>query len=618
MSLILNSVFFDGFCFRLDEKCLFRGDQRVHLTAKEVQILASLLESPGAVVAKADLANALWPDGQTGEDSLFHHMSSLRKRLREAGSERPYIENISKVGYRFIAEVTPNATPDARAPPHEEKAPAPALQLAAAPDYSPTTLNSERVAGVTSRSVTPKWLIAIAGCAVIVAALFYSKAFSGNLPISGIRPATESEVLTAPGSLASPRLKTLIKVGRQPSSAVLLQDGKGLYVSESKSDSVSIIDPRSNQVVAHVAVGHEPTVLATSKDGERVYVAQAGGGVGIIDSLARSFKTVPGFSKPVMDLVLTPDGKSAYLAVGFNGLAKMNLDSEEIKIISTVVYARALALTPDGKRLYVSYQAGGPDGSSGHDSIGYFDTTTDRLEGTIKGFPNVGECLTVSPDDSQLWENGEDACDSPQYDHIGCPAVPAGLLNIISVSKNKLVRSVGVRGARLQCVTFAPNGQFAAVASTDHLILLRSSDRALLGSLAIGSSGKIAFTPDGSVAYAPLTTQSAVAVIQVGITIHPIRLTNRSEADGSIPLAIPSTDDFDAKSIDPDSLRLDGQPIKRTKEGMSAVSIEYVTGFEGHSLIVHFNVDKSKGAAKLRLTGTTYSGLPINGVVEPS
>ena len=160
---------------------------------------------------------------------------------------------------------------------------------------------------------------------------------SVNSPISSIHPAIHSDLLAAPGSLASPRLRTLIKVGRQPSSAMLPRDGKELYVSESKSDSVSIIDPSSNQVVAHVAVGHEPTVLASSKQGERVYVAQAGGGVGIIDTITHSFRLVPVFSKPVMDLVLTPDGK----------------------------------------RLYVSYQAGGPDGYSGRDSIGYFDTSKD-------------------------------------------------------------------------------------------------------------------------------------------------------------------------------------------------------------------------------------------------
>ena len=167
---------------------------------------------------------------------------------------------------------------------------------------------------------------------------------------------------------------------------------------------------------------------------------------------------------------------------------------------------------------------------------------------------------------------GEDACDSPEYDHIGCLAVPAGLLNIISVSENKLVRSVGVRGARLQCVTFAPNGQFAAVASTNHLTLLRSSDHALLGGLPIGSSGRIAFTPDGSVAYAPLTTLSAVAVIQVGITVHPIRLLTASTRTGQFLWQYQVPTILTRNPLTQIPCAFDNQAINRTQEGMNAAS----------------------------------------------
>jgi hypothetical protein len=95
-----------------------------------------------------------------------------------------------------------------------------------------------------------------------------------------------------------------------------------------------------------------------------------------------------------------------------------NLGTQSTDIISRTVYARALALTPDSRRLYVSYQANGPGGSTGHDAIGYFDTARDRYPGAIKGLANVGDGLSATPDGSRVWESGADACDSPQYDHM--------------------------------------------------------------------------------------------------------------------------------------------------------------------------------------------------------
>ena len=46
----------------------------------------------------------------------------------------------------------------------------------------------------------------------------------------------------------------------------------------------------------------------------------------------------------------------------------------------------------------MSYPGAGPGGSAGHNAIGYFDTSTDRFMGAIKGFANVGGFMAIAPD----------------------------------------------------------------------------------------------------------------------------------------------------------------------------------------------------------------------------
>jgi hypothetical protein len=263
----------------------------------------------------------------------------------------------------------------------------------------------------------------------------------------------------------------------------------------------------------------------------------------------------------------------------------------------------------------VAYEAGGPGGSFGHDAIGYFDTATDRLAGAIKGFANVGTALRVSPDGSQVWENGADACDSPQYDHVGCPAVPAGLINIITSASNE-TRAVAVRGGRVQGITFSPDGESVAVGLTNALLLLRTKDLTIAASLPVGSTGRLAFTADGLKAYSPVNGRPAVAVIQLGMEVQTLRLTDRDNRDRTLTLGITTGPDYHAESIDPGSLRLNGIPVQRTAIGAPAASVEGLVGFGGHSLIVHFKMDGAQAASKMTLVGKTYSGMPIRGTVD--
>jgi DNA-binding winged helix-turn-helix (wHTH) protein len=93
--------------FRLDcaSRVLFRNGSVVALTPKALDTLQVLLENAGKPVEKETLVKAVWPDAFVEESNLAHNISVLRKALENGPATGPYIETLSKRGYRFVGVV---------------------------------------------------------------------------------------------------------------------------------------------------------------------------------------------------------------------------------------------------------------------------------------------------------------------------------------------------------------------------------------------------------------------------------------------------------------------------------------------------------------------------------
>ncbi len=124
--------------FRLDceQGVLYRLGTIVSLPPKAIQTLIFLAERPGEVVTKDELMKAIWPDTFVEEGNLTFNIHLIRKALN-AREDQPFIETLSKRGYRFVAEVRPaqDVTPVEAAPRSPEPAPMPQ-----AASQSPRTL----------------------------------------------------------------------------------------------------------------------------------------------------------------------------------------------------------------------------------------------------------------------------------------------------------------------------------------------------------------------------------------------------------------------------------------------------------------------------------------------
>lgn len=185
------------------------------------------------------------------------------------------------------------------------------------------------------------------------------------------------------------------KVGYRPYAAALAPNGKTLAVSNWGDESVSLLDAATLKETARLKVGNHPNDLVYGKDG-RLFVANAGSNSvsvirdgKVIESLRTSFEPQALVGSTPLALALTADGKRLYVAnADNNDIAVIDTanprNAQVLGFIPTDWYPSALAVSPDGKQLYVGTGKGGL-----------------RLRGN---FPAATEYKNTSPDPQKPYD----------------------------------------------------------------------------------------------------------------------------------------------------------------------------------------------------------------------
>jgi DNA-binding winged helix-turn-helix (wHTH) protein len=86
---------------------LRRQGIRIKLHAQPFRILFLLLERPGELLTREEIAQALWPDGTfvDFEQGVNSAVNRLREALKDTAANPRYVETLARRGYRFIAPV---------------------------------------------------------------------------------------------------------------------------------------------------------------------------------------------------------------------------------------------------------------------------------------------------------------------------------------------------------------------------------------------------------------------------------------------------------------------------------------------------------------------------------
>lgn len=98
---------FGDFEFDDRRRSLTAGGRPVRLNGQAVDLLCLLVERPGELITREEIACRLWPETTVDFDhSLDVVVSRLRTVLGDKGSRSRYIETVPRRGYRFIEAVT--------------------------------------------------------------------------------------------------------------------------------------------------------------------------------------------------------------------------------------------------------------------------------------------------------------------------------------------------------------------------------------------------------------------------------------------------------------------------------------------------------------------------------
>ena len=235
-----------------------------------------------------------------------------------------------------------------------------------------------------------------------------------------------------------------IPVGGGPLRVAFTRDGKRAYVSNRDSDSISVIDTTFDSVIGSIAVGDQPSYLAVTPDGGFLYVMTASGVVDVVDTKLQSVAASIAVGSSGA-LAITPDGARVYVAAGLvyviDTATNTVVDSfaaETAPVADVSSNATSIAISPDGTRAYVGvFFFGGTTfgiGIIATGSIVVVDTASDTVSGEIPLGSVAGE-IALTADGSRAYVGIQSTFVNTGY---GMGFLPAGHLVVVDLITNRM------------------------------------------------------------------------------------------------------------------------------------------------------------------------------------
>ena len=174
---------------------------------------------------------------------------------------------------------------------------------------------------------------------------------------------TVSVANAAPSPAPLSGTTTSANTGSDPNGVAVV--GNLAYVANGASDTVSVVDANTNEIVATIPVDHTPHIVVAKPDGTRVYVRRpTGHRLGDRHRpptgwSSRSVCTGGAYAQIPGDLAISPDGTKIYVAT-YDGTVTAIDTASNIAIGPwTISYdIGGMAVSADGKRLYVADKTG--------------------------------------------------------------------------------------------------------------------------------------------------------------------------------------------------------------------------------------------------------------------
>jgi YVTN family beta-propeller protein len=299
-----------------------------------------------------------------------------------------------------------------------------------------------------------------------------------------------------------------------PANAQTPTPSPALLVLNKAENSLAIIDPTTQKVVARISTGEGPHEIAAPSDGKLAVVTNYG---------AKD----PGHSLSVIDLatqkeihrvdlgplgrphgILYADGKFYFTAELNKLIARYDPATNQLDWLLGVGQNRTHMLVRT-KYLNEFFTSNVDSGTvtaieKSSDPSGWKETNIQVGKGV--------EGIDISPDDKEVWvANAGD-----------------GTVSVIETATSKVIHTFDVRTKHANRLKFTPDGKLALISdpATDELVIVDVATRAITKMLNVGRNpGGILIVPDSSRAYVALAGDNAVAIID----LHTLEVSGKIE-----------------------------------------------------------------------------------------
>jgi YVTN family beta-propeller protein len=159
-------------------------------------------------------------------------------------------------------------------------------------------------------------------------------------------------------SIFQPAPDPQFAAARSSKALALTDDGTLLVVANPDSNSVSLLDPASQELLAEVAVGVDPRTVTVDHDSKWAYVANHGSdSVSIIDLPGRRVAGEIATNDRPYGIVLSPNDQFLYVAEqGSDTVAIVETGSGQLlQRVAVADRPSGLAINGDGRTLYVTH-----------------------------------------------------------------------------------------------------------------------------------------------------------------------------------------------------------------------------------------------------------------------
>jgi YVTN family beta-propeller protein len=181
-----------------------------------------------------------------------------------------------------------------------------------------------------------------------------------------------------------------------------------LYVLNSLSDDMTVIDVASDEIIASVPVGPQPHGIASPASQDVLYVStERDGGLTVVDLKTNEITgKYPVLATRPNEIEVTSDGRFVYAPIFADGEYRV-LDTRQKKVVATLPTPGGphnVVVSPDDRYMYLAPLKSRGEGSPENTKIYVADVRTHSIVDSIE-LGNAPRPVVISPDGKRLYVN---------------------------------------------------------------------------------------------------------------------------------------------------------------------------------------------------------------------